>query len=226
MCFESFERKLCASIGNISYKQLLQMNRYFEFIELRIDLIDFENLSFEQIVKIIEQFFSKKTFKTIATCRPGKFTEDERLYILEKSVQSATDFLDIEIELPEQIIRKFRKLCRSNGSQLIISYHNFERTDEKATLESYAEKAFSLGADYFKIACNVRNVEDCKILLDLAGPKIIAIGMGKLGMLVRLTAPLLGSPFTYVAAFQATAPGQVDYEQAVEFYRFYRRLGG
>ena len=71
-------------------------------------------------------------------------------------------------------------------------------------------------ADLAKIACLVTRPSDNARLLGLldSGRAILVAGMGPLGAVTRLAAPLLGSPFTYASLSEdaAAAPGQVPAE--------------
>ncbi|MBU0586484.1 type I 3-dehydroquinate dehydratase, partial [Candidatus Micrarchaeota archaeon] len=73
-----------------------------------------------------------------------------------------------------------------------------------------------MGADIAKIACKINSQQDNARIMDVItqDSKVIAIGMGAKGLITRVTAPLMGSPFTYACLEKGkeTADGQIDYK--------------
>jgi len=78
------------------------------------------------------------------------------------------------------------------------------------------------GADKVKIATMANNAKDNALILSLYAEydNLIAFCMGKLGMITRVAAPVLGADFTFVAYSkkEATAPGQLTVGEMIDVY--------
>mmetsp|Transcript_16263 Transcript_16263/g.18386 ORF Transcript_16263/g.18386 Transcript_16263/m.18386 type:complete len:228 (-) Transcript_16263:345-1028(-) len=188
-------------------------------VEVRVDLISEEGKGQvdEDGLKEIFKTASAAQADTIITVRDLKeagFTE-RRLELVKMGLENGANMVDIEIEAPEEyrkaIIDFVRKINRR--IQVIVSYHNYDLTPDAADLKKLVNTCFEYEADIAKIATAVNNVQDSARLLSLYSDdrKIVALGMGKLGMITRLAAIKLGSPFTFVAESESklTAPGQL-----------------
>ena len=79
------------------------------------------------------------------------------------------------------------------------------------------DKCFELGAGVAKLAVKAVTRADVARVLALYDDErvVVALAMGELGVISRVAAPMLGAPFTFVAAdaASATAPGQLTAEQ-------------
>lgn len=101
-----------------------------------------------------------------------------------------------------------------------MSNHDFDKTPPKEEIVSRLVKMQEYGADITKIAVMPNTEEDVLILLDgslemkkgKADRPFIAISMGSLGMISRISGELFGSCMTFAAAGNASAPGQLNAE--------------
>jgi len=200
---------ICVSLSEKDPIVCRQILEKVEMAEIRIDLAEFSD---ENIVKI---FAARK--KLIATCRPGKYSQSERIHKLKLAVESGATFIDIEIEANDDFRNTLIEIAHLHQCDVIISYHNYELTPELAELEKIMQKCFELGADLAKIATLVKvNRDNSKILSLYKAPgRLIAIGMGDLGKITRIVAPFLGAEFTYASLTEddITAPGQISYDR-------------
>ena len=150
----------------------------------------------------------------IATCRPGVYGEDERKSLLLAALKGGAAYVDVELESPPLFRDEVIASARSRGATVIVSYHNYEETPDKAELEAVRDDCFGAGGDIAKIACLTRSEKENARLLGLLDfPKpLVVIGMGREGALTRIMAPLLGSPFTYgaLAKGKEAVEGQLD----------------
>ena len=109
---------------------------------------------------------------------------------------------------------------------MIISYHNHEETPLRQALTLMVEECFDLGADIAKIVCRVQSPQDCVRLLSLYETRqnVIALGLGRLGVITRIAAPFLGAPLTYASLGpgKETAEGQPDYKTLETVMKFVR----
>ncbi|ODN30019.1 type I 3-dehydroquinate dehydratase [Fervidobacterium thailandense] len=206
---------ICASVGHRSDYVFEEVDRRYRLYELRIDLMSFEVPELDGVARRLSAFLkSSRRGRCIVTCRAGRFSDAERFQLLRIAALSGADFIDVDSELPFELARELRELSRTVGTSFIYSYHNFESTDKLDVLKSWIERAeASLSPDLLKVATLVCSDEDAETLLSLCSPRVIVAGMGKLGVKVRCLAPLLGSPFTFAAAFESTAPDQPSYDE-------------
>lgn len=206
---------ICVSIGNIHFEEILQVLRQSDMAEIRIDLMDLTN---DQLGDV---FSSHKNL--IATCRPGKHSEEMRLELLKDALRAGASMVDIEMEANEEVRKLVMAFARKLNRKVIISWHNYEATPSLKELRTVVQSMFDAGADLAKIACMIRSDEDSARILGLYADfdKLIAIGMGEKGVITRLAAPLLGAPFTYAGLDQIeTAQGQLSRERMEDFYKY------
>lgn len=151
--------------------------------------------------------------RLIATCRPGAMPEARRRRLLLAAVEAGAAFVDIEIEANPRFRDRLIAAARARDCKVIVSHHDFRRTPPRAELEAAVDRAFASGADIAKIACRVRVLRDNARLLGLLDRDLplVVVGMGNMGRLTRIAAPLLGSLFTYATLSEGkeTAEGQM-----------------
>jgi 3-dehydroquinate dehydratase-1 len=197
---------ICICLADISFEECLEAVKKFDFLEIRLDLL---NLSREQIKEI----FSANN-NLVATCRPGKYGEDERKALLLYGVESGAAYVDIEMEASDTFKTEVIKMARKKGCQVIISYHDFDKTPERAELEHILTWCSEFNPDIIKIACTVNSERDNARLLGLLDndKRMLAIGMGEKGKITRVVSPLLGSFCTFASyvSGKSTGPGQLS----------------
>lgn len=204
---------ICASIADKDVEKCLAALEWVEMAEIRMDLTEYNN---EEIRRV----FSRRK-KTIATCRPCKIKDEERQEILKIAIESGATYVDIEYEAPPEFKNELIDYAHAHQCDVIISYHNYQKTPELSELESIVHECYAQGADIAKIATHVNvNRDNSKILSLYKAPgRLVAIGMGDLGRISRIVAPFLGAEFTYASLDQGetTAPGQISYERLNQF---------
>ncbi len=144
------------------------------------------------------------------------------------------DFIDIEVfESPgtinEKRIREMVKTVHENGTRILLSSHEFERTPEQEELLARFFAMQDLGADLMKLAVMPRTQDDVVNLLQVAAlmrdeyAKIpfIAISMGELGAGTRICGGEFGSAVTFAAGSEASAPGQFSAEALCKYLAQY-----
>lgn len=204
---------ICASIAEKDVEVCLKTIEKVEMAEIRIDLTEFND---EEIRKV----FSLRK-KLIATCRPGKIKDKDRALMLKAAIAAGSTYVDIEYEAPEAYKNHLIDFAHSHQCDVIISYHNYEKTPDLEELEQIVQDCYTQGADLAKVATHVNvNRDNSKILSLYKAPgRLVAIGMGDLGRISRIVAPFLGAEFTYASLNEsgATAPGQISYEKLNQF---------
>ncbi len=205
---------ICASIAHTT--QIVEvLQTHVGLIELRLDLIR----------KDPRELYAQipADMKTIATCRPGVYTEEERIVLLKTSLDLGASFIDIEIDSPQETLSQIFDHSQNCAADVIVSYHNFEFTPDRAEMVKIMSSCYAVGGTIAKIATEVNSMDDTRNLLslyDLAGKKVV-IGMGSMGRIIRIMAPYVGAEFTFAATDQGgeTAPGQLSVSQLNELYK-------
>ncbi|MDR0713632.1 MAG: type I 3-dehydroquinate dehydratase [Bacteroidales bacterium] len=201
--------RICTIIGNVGYVECLQLTASFPLVELRLDLL---SLDFEKI-----ETLARRCRQWVATCREGKYTERERTVQLSTAIRAGATYVDIEYETRDEYREPLVDLARKCGSQVILSFHDFEKTPALPEMLHIIEQSREKGADWVKIAVTAHSAADAARVMSLYEhhQRIIAFAMGDAGRITRIAAPFLGAPFTFAAIDKkhATAPGQFTTQQ-------------
>lgn len=189
--------------------------RDVELVELRLDLIGKEPAEIYSRIP--------PDWKTIATCRPGNHDDVTRLKWLKSSVELGVEYVDAELESSTEYLEEIKRAAASRGTQIILSYHNFDETPGPELLKSTLNDCYERGADVAKIAVRVNRREDLNRLIrlyELPGRKVV-LGMGQMGRILRVFAPYLGAEFTFASPGRGmeAAPGQLDLKQLSDIYK-------
>jgi 3-dehydroquinate dehydratase-1 len=204
---------ICVTLAEKDVNKCIEYLGQIEMAEIRIDLAGFNNDEIRSV------FSGRK--KLIATCRPGKIKDTERLEALKIAVESGATFVDIEYDAPVEYKNTLLDYAHKHQCDVIISYYNYDKTPEVEELEEIVRNCYAQGADLAKIATHVNvNRDNSKILSLYKAPgRLVAIGMGDLGRISRIVAPFLGAEFTYASLEVAgpIAPGQISYEKLSKF---------
>lgn len=201
---------ICVSLAEPSADDCLKALEDVDFAEIRIDRMSVDEEETRSI------FLMPK--RLIATCRPGTLDDEARKRLLLAAVGAGASYVDIEVEAEDGYRKAITASARSKGCKVIISFHDYEKTPEKKALGAVVARCFEKGADVCKIACKVDSETDNARLLGLLDceaskrGKIVVVGMGEKGRVLRIVAPLLGSPFTFASLSKGkeTAEGQID----------------
>ena len=200
---------ICVSLAHMDFDTCLRYAGNEPFVEFRFDLLD---AGPAQVISLVS-----KSRRCIATCRHGKMTENNRFMILQTALEAGADFVDLDLESDLHFIEDLIPTARSKGSDVIVSYHDFEKTPQAEELERIVSDCRTAGADLVKIACQVNQREDLVHLFHLYrhNVRMVVIGMGEKGVISRVAAPFLGAEFTYASPGdgQETAPGQISKER-------------
>ncbi len=143
-------------------------------------------------------------------------SEEERLALLRQCIVSKGDYVEIELDVAEQI-RPFPPAKR------VISYTNFRETPSDIA-DIYAE-AQTKHPDVIKLVTLARTPEAAWPLLQiLAKPALptVVVGLGKPGVMLSVLGKKIGSPWTYAALEKGmeTYPGQPTVRELNEVYHY------
>ena len=162
----------------------------------------------------------------LATCRRreggGKFPGDiaSQLFWLIQAREAGCQWCDIEMEtfreLPEGFLRSYPIPPR-----ILLSIHDFEQMPDlprEVAVARYGQ------VDAVKIAAKAKTIADSVRLLKLArrSRNFVAIPMGEVGTPARILTLREGSALAYAPVAEATAPGQVSFEQMIHLYRAHK----
>ncbi len=224
------ESRICISIaekGFVACKQALAKIAKTDLAEIRLDKAAISEFDIAKI------FSSRKNL--IATCRPSENQDQtqssisdpsdlKRKTLLLAAISAGASYVDIELESNDRYQKELIAAAKKRGCKVIISYHDYQKTPSRAGLDAVVESCFDAGADIAKIACMVATDaaaadRDASRLLGLLDDKrkLVVIGMGERGRIVRIVAPLLGSIFAFVSPGKGkeTALGQLTRNELV-----------
>lgn len=171
---------------------------------------------------------------TIRTVKEGGKADlsKEDYYLINEIIAEGgmADLIDIETfdgpeKVDEEKIRSFIAYAHKNGSKVLLSSHDFEKTPD---LEEMLTRFFvmqELGADMMKLAVMPESESDVFSLLEVsalmrdtyAEIPFIALSMGELGATTRICGGEFGSVITFAAGRKASAPGQLDAKTLHDF---------
>jgi len=213
---------ICAVVAERSVATCLEALKDLSFAEIRLDAMD-------EPPRDLGPIFSGAS-ALVATCRPGRLSDGERLNLLTASVEAGASFVDVELDSDREYRETIVGKCRSKGCRVIISHHDYEKTPGREELVRIIAACFRSGADITKIACRVNSNKDAARLMGLLDSDLplVVIGMGPQGAITRIVAPLLGSPFTYAALEKGreVVEGQLDRHTIRTAFDFLGELSG
>ena len=216
---------ICVSIQEPSFERCKEMMLSLtakgsdRIAELRADLCRFTP---EQVSLLVAA-----NPHTIVTSRVESDNPSLSFNRLCAAIEAGAEYIDTELEYPDDLQLQLRNRARSAGTKLIVSWHNFSATPPlKQLLEVYhscAEK----GANVVKIVTTANSLIDATRTMRLYRsvarlprkrgnrPPLAAFAMGSAGKFTRYLSLKLGSPlsYTYPDGAKATAPGQYSESQ-------------
>ena len=216
---------ICVSIQEPSFERCKEMMLSLaakgsdRIAELRADLCHFTP---EQVSLLVAA-----NPHTIVTSRVDSDNPSLSFNRLCAAIEAGAEYIDTELEYPDDLQLQLRNRARSAGTKLIVSWHNFSATPPlKQLLEVYRSCA-EKGADVVKIVTTANSLIDATRTMRLYRsvarlprkrdnrPPLAAFAMGSAGKFTRYLSLKLGSPlsYTYPDGANATAPGQYSESQ-------------
>ena len=200
---------ICVSLAHMDFNTCMQHAGREAFVEFRFDLLD---AGPARVISLVS-----RARRCIATCRTGVYSEKNRFRILQAALEAGADYIDLDLESDVHFLEELAPTARSKGCDMILSYHDFEKTPQAEELDRIVKNCRDAGADLVKIACQVNRAEDLVNLFHLYrhNVRMVVIGMGRKGIVSRVAAPLLGAEFTFASVGEGkeTAPGQITRER-------------
>lgn len=186
-----------------------------DMIEIRADLMPFSD---EQLIELLNL-----SEKSIFTCRPNVCSEARRMELFSLAVKNGASFIDLEIESDPELIKEIHKLLADTPTELILSYHNFEKTPPLNELKEIMTSCYSAGAALAKMATMILDEQDLQTIFSLyaePGRKVL-IGMGEKGIITRVAATFFGAEFSFASPENddKTAPGQLSLNEMKDIFK-------
>lgn len=202
--------------------QLRRASRQTRLAELRLDWLA-TDAEIGRFLNWLSGHSSRKA-TLIATCRRfaggGRYRGSiaKQLFHLSEAIRAGCQWYDLEQETASLCPRELLDVLLGEGRQL-RSAHFFRRMP--ANVHRVAADLKRGGADAVKIAAQCHSLADGLKLLAVArsARDIVAVPMGEIARPLRLLAPRERDQISYHPVDQATAPGQVPLDEALNLYR-------
>jgi 3-dehydroquinate dehydratase type I len=197
-----------------------------QMAEWRVDFFAGYEREIESVVEELKEILGKKELiVTLRTESEGGEANGSRFdyFSLIRKIrkQGIADYVDVEIMRDEDKLTQIISETAGSKTNIIGSYHDFEKTEKETFIQNMLLKAKELGCDVAKFACMPKEDSDVeRLLLATAMTKemhpelpVITMSMGEMGVRSRLYGGLYGSEVTFASAGQISAPGQISYEK-------------
>jgi 3-dehydroquinate dehydratase/shikimate dehydrogenase len=209
---------ICVSLGRARHKRMIAEHKYLveqgaQLVELRLDYIG-------RAVNL-GRLLQDRPGPVVVTVRRredgGRWmkSEEERQMLLRTAIAAGVEYVDLESDVAE-LIPRYGKTKR------IVSFHEMNVTPEN--LDRLHQAMADKDADIVKIATMANTFTDNVRMVNLvksASVPTIGICMGEIGVITRLLANRLGSPFTYAMfSGKELAPGQLSFKDMRDLYRY------
>jgi len=143
------------------------------------------------------------------------------------------DFIDFEMGNEPKQVRQVREVSRAHATQLILSFHDFQRTPGIEELNQRFAQAEQLGADIAKVAVMPHDMRDVLTLLSASfessqkrGIPLVSMSMAGMGAITRLCGGAFGSALSFAVGQSASAPGQMPIDDLAAGLAIVRRALG
>jgi 3-dehydroquinate dehydratase/shikimate dehydrogenase len=209
---------ICISINQESRRlalvDMLNAARQCDLLEVRLD-------RFGRAPELGE-LLAAKPKPVIMSCRRARDGgnweggEEERLALLRQCIISKADYVEIELDVADQI-RRFPP------SRRVISYTNLQETPADIA-DIYAE-AQTKNPDVIKLVTLARTPEEAWPLVQILGKArvpTVVVGLGKPGVMLSVLGRKIGAPWTYAALERGMEayPGQATVSDLNDIYHY------
>jgi 3-dehydroquinate dehydratase I len=227
MLQEKFSKRICVSVYGRDLTELrknVTLAQTFDpgYIELRLDYLSPAPLQkWGQLKKFDSPAAKIFTFRSRREGGAMRISEKVRKQILLEIISEiAPSIIDVEISTLEAFSEIKDSLGRSDSrkTKLIVSSHNFQKTEDMQVLERMVRAAEQYDPAIIKVVRQANNFEDNLKMLSLyrlseeiKPARLVAFSMGPLGIFSRVACVSYNSPFTYASLpSRETASGQLD----------------
>ena len=156
---------ITASSVNEAIKDMKKGSKVADIFELRVDFIRNPNIKKLLIGR------RKPAIVTVRKKSEGgrlKIGDKKRIELFEKAIDLGVEFVDVELS-SKKIIKHLKKIIKKNKKEtkLIVSWHNFKKTDKKEINRKYNEiRPIKITRNYIKYAegSTLMQMGDTKII--------------------------------------------------------------
>lgn len=205
-----------------------------DLFELRIDQWDVIDLKTIEAIQHQLKDLKKKlliTYRTNSQGGCGRLNGETYYTMLNTLIEAKNyDLIDIEFNksTDKEQLTTLITAAQNKDIEVILSYHDFEKTPHLDDLKHLYYKMQSLKPDYIKIAVMPKNKQDVTNLLtamsysaDSVNPRVIGIAMSKLGLVTRTAQGVFGGTVSYGCIDTPKAPGQIHVSVLREQLKLY-----
>lgn len=194
-----------------------------DIVEIRLDYLSEEFDKIEAAIK-------GAGIPLIATNRKneqgGKCEQNEKERVKKLIDLADRGFSIVDIETTTRGLRSIVSKLKEKGVEVIVSFHDFNRTPNLRELRNIVISQIKAGADICKIVTKADNISDNITCLSLVSQmsqktRIVCFAMGSQGLLSRILSPIFGGYLTYASLENGmeTAPGQISIQHLKEIYK-------
>ena len=226
--------KLCVAIQAGSAAAMMERAQAAladsKFLEFRLDSLAKPAAALGQLREFLAEH---RDVTAIATCRRKEFgghfvrSLTEEFATLLRAAEAGCRIVDLEVESAEEAkpaqLSKFRAGLREAGAALLVSFHDFTRTQG---LEQAAQRIEAFEPDFVKVVSTARTLADNLAVLRMIEDRslsahVVGIAMGEEGIVSRVLGPRAGAEFTFASSSDGaeTAAGQVTARTLRDLYR-------
>lgn len=234
--------KICVPIVGRSREEIIRQGERIagvscDLVEIRIDYFDqFKDIGVvEEILETLNKMIAQPLIFTMRTAGEGGEADLSKETYLEYLKQilatGMADLIDVELFQGEELVKEIVREAHRFGIKVILSNHDFNKTPVKFEIIARLIKMQSLNADIAKIAVMPSTVDDLLTLLSATHEvnsqfgeiPIVAMSMGKTGILSRVAGQIFGSSITFGTVGPASAPGQLEAGELKEILELLNR---
>ena len=213
---------LVASLDGDDLAYLMEQARSdrADVVEIRLDV--WGNFFREDMIEKMARFKEKIGLPMLVSFRGGHPFPPWWQPVHWRALSYAS-LIDVEWN-PKYPWREILQNVKKRGLALMISHHDYKETPSEKALMRLVKAAYAKGADVVKIAARVRSEQDIRALFHVnerfAPRRLMTVmGMGPLGTLSRLAAPLFNACLLYGYIGTPTANGQLPFRELQERVR-------
>lgn len=185
-------------------------------IELRLDAMGKTGAkSLEPLFRIKPSVVTNRRFAEGGLRRQ---TDEKRVRALEDAIDAKPWAVDVELKTKDSLRKRLEQKAKKRGVKIIASFHDFDRTPSKKTLEKIVAKGLS-EADFVKVVTLPKKKEDVENLMELVvrnKGRVVAFGLGDAWSFSRIESLKKGAPFGFARNGTITAAGQLTVKKMKE----------
>lgn len=227
--------KICIPITGENREEILReleeiRRQKPDLAEWRVDCFREDEKRWEILKTISDNLGEIPLLFTFRTHREGGNREisfqDYVKLLKEASHTGLLDLIDVEVFFCEEQTKALIRELKREGVWVVASSHHFQNTPSEEKMEEIFRRMEELGGDLLKLAVMPENALDMLKLLEASvkakeerARPVIAMSMGRTGILSRLCGEITGSSVAFAAGLRASAPGQIPMDKMRELLR-------